>query len=69
MNKCETCRFWKIPNHSRTVDLEHKISDCRKRVPQVFGINSDGELIDGFPTTREHDWCGEHQPREEEEEG
>jgi hypothetical protein len=53
--RCETCRFFDRSEYSDNGGL------CRRYPPTVYNDEGDTD----WPWTREHHWCGEHQPREE----
>ncbi len=60
MSKCTTCRFW----HFEVVAPElEPIQECRRYPPRwgIYGSHMKSE----WPTAERFDWCGEHQPKDE----
>lgn len=54
-NRCENCRFWDSETDERG-NFPHGL--CRAHAPQADRL---------WPVTEGHDWCGEHEPIEGEE--
>ncbi|MDP0492229.1 MAG: hypothetical protein Q7Q71_14360 [Verrucomicrobiota bacterium JB023] len=52
---CHNCAHWKA--------LETETGECRRHAPQtiVFEIDDKTSIESRFPTTNEHDWCGDFE--------
>ncbi len=65
---CETCRFWQ---QWPTESLPHDRRDygpqgqCRRNAPTMRDQDQHGTRWATWPDTLPYDWCGEHQPRQE----
>jgi hypothetical protein len=55
---CETCRFWQF-------EYGTPIGDCRAKPPKWSPDYPRGQ----WPATHEDEWCGEHQPRQQTDQG
>ena len=60
---CETCRWWDSAKYE---------GQCRRHAPRLSGqaaphgnATHQDPMFRAWPTTWRDDWCGEHQPREE----
>lgn len=51
--RCETCRFWA------------ESTECRRHPPVAVRTPDDEDVyfISAWPTSHEHDWCGEYDKR------
>ena len=59
---CETCRFWNRDHYS--TQSQKGLGVCMRFPPTVLATASYGL----WPTLHDANWCGEHQPREQEPE-
>jgi hypothetical protein len=68
--RCDECRFW-----VRNENIEREGGDCRLKAPRMLGevfigdksVGCEAEsLVASWPNTKPSDWCGEFQPKPEE---
>jgi hypothetical protein len=79
MPKCEDCKYWKKNKNNlhdlrRTYNDESFLGFCRRTLPKGVQYTSDeneiaagnpqGQYYAHWPETKETDWCGEFQPKE-----
>ena len=57
---CETCRFYK-----EIKGWNGGICRCRSPIPTFVFDGSTAHYETYFPTIGPNDWCGEHQPKEQ----
>lgn len=52
---CQTCHwYWR---HAPSAEM----GNCRRRAPVLAGVYRGDEIIDGWPSARNNDWCGDWQ--------
>ena len=54
------CQWWKDSHN----DWDGS-GECRRYPPTTTGQHPRGGISSAFPKTEQHDWCGEHQPKEQ----
>ena len=52
---CSHCVFWEVDKTAVTPTAGH----CHRYPPSVFANPKTGTIIQKFPSTDQHHWCGE----------
>lgn len=58
---CAQCVFWTIDNPGETATAGH----CHRYPPGVYVNPQSGVVVQKFPSTDRHHWCGEWSSDEE----
>jgi len=74
MGKCKNCKFWELgygltkeEREEENIKEEPNYGHCRRYAPKPRSSKTDDWFSCDWPETQGSDWCGEFQPKKNEE--